>query len=84
MVVEACMTPDSLFRQSARGREPLASPAERGEHVRYEPSRKVGIGSITSRRLGERRPLTFFEVLALQMGVTLAEAERLHREGLVS
>jgi len=78
------MNPDSLFRQTARGREPLASSSEAGEHVHYEPSRRVGIGSITSRRAGERKPLTFFEFLALRMGVTLAEAERLFHSGKVS
>lgn len=77
------MTQESLFRQSARGREPLASASEAGEHVRYEPSRRVGIGAITSRRPGQQKPLSFFEVLALRMGVTLAEAERLYREGKV-
>lgn len=77
------MTPESLFRQTARGREPLASSSEAGEHVHYEPSRRVGIGSITSRRAGERKPLTFFEVLALRMGVTLTQAEQLYREGKV-
>lgn len=77
------MQPDSLFRQTSRGREPLASSSEAGDHVRYEPSRRVGIGSITSRRAGERKPLTFLEVLALRMGVTLAEAERLYLAGKV-
>jgi len=77
------MQPDSLFRQTARGREPLASSSEAGEHVRYEPSRRVGIGSITSRRNGQPKPLTFFELLALRMGVTLAEAERLYRNGRI-
>lgn len=78
------MLPDSLFRQTARGREPLASSSEAGEHVRYEPSRRVGIGSITSRRAGEPKPLTFFEALALRMGVTVTEAERLYRDGRIS
>lgn len=75
---------ESLFRSTARGREPLASPDEAGEHCHYEPSKRVGIGSITSRRPGERRPLTFFEILALRLGVTLAEAERLHNANEVS
>lgn len=75
--------PDSLFRSTARGREPLATSSEAGEHVHYEPSRRVGIGSITSRRPGQRQPLTFYEVLALRLGVTLAEAERLHHANKV-
>lgn len=77
------MTPDSLFRQTARGREPLAGSADAGEHVHYTPSRRVGIGCVTSRRPGQHNPLTFFEYLALRMGVTLAEAQRLHAEGKV-
>ena len=72
---------DSLFRQTARGREPLASSSEAGHHVHYQPSRRVGIGSITSRRPGQPKPLTFFEMLALRLGVTLAEAKRLHALG---
>jgi hypothetical protein len=31
-----------------------------------------------------RAKLTFFEMLALKLGVTLAEAKRLHAEGKVS
>lgn len=38
---------DTLFRHGARGREPLAPPS--GEHVHYQPLRRVGIGVITSR-----------------------------------
>ena len=70
---------DSLFRSSARGREPLATASDAGEHVHYQPSRRAGIGSITSRG----KPLTFFEVLALRLGVTLAEAKKLHEQGKV-
>lgn len=77
------MTPESLFRQTARGREPLAPPSETDEHVRYEPLRRVGIGSITSVRPGAQKPLTFFEVMALRLGVTLAEAMTLHAENKV-
>lgn len=75
---------ESLFRQTARGREPLATMSEAGEHVHYQPSRRVGIGSITSRRPGQANPLTFYEMLALRLGVTLAEATRLHAQGKVS
>lgn len=75
---------DSLFRSTARGREPLATASDAGEHVHYQPSRRAGIGSITSRRPGSRNPLTFFEVLAIRMGVTLAEAKKLHEQGKVS
>ena len=78
------MARESLFRTTARGREPLASASEAGEHIHYQPSRRVGIGSITSKRPGERPRLTFHECLALRLGVTLAEAIRLHQEGKVS
>lgn len=71
---------DSLFRQTSRGREPLAPSSELGEHVRYESPRRQGIGSITSHRPGHR-PLTFLEYLALSTGLTLAEVTRLHNAG---
>jgi hypothetical protein len=74
---------DSLFRSTARGREPLASASDAGEHVHYEPSRRVGIGAITSRKPSGRTPLTFFEFLAIRAGLTLAEAKRLHAEGKI-
>lgn len=75
---------DSLFRSTARGREPLASASDAGEHVYYEPSRRVGIGSITSRSPSSHKPLTFFEFLAIRAGITLAEAKRLHEEGKIN
>jgi len=74
---------DSLFRSTARGREPLASASDAGEHVHYEPSRRVGIGSITSKKPESRTPLTFFEYLAIRAGLTLAEAKQLHAEGKI-
>lgn len=40
---------DTLFRTTARGREPLAPPSD--EHVHYQPLRRAGIGVITSRPL---------------------------------
>jgi hypothetical protein len=74
---------DSLFRSTARGREPLASASDAGEHVHYEPSRRVGIGSITSKKPSSPTPLTFFEYLAIRAGLTLAEAKRLYEEGKI-
>ena len=74
---------DSLFRSTARGREPLASASDAGEHVHYEPSKRVGIGAITSRQPKGHKPLTFFEFLAIRAGLTLAEAKRLHAEGKI-
>ena len=38
---------DTLFRTTARGREPLSPPSD--EHVHYQPLRRAGIGVITSR-----------------------------------
>jgi len=69
---------ESLFRAGARGREPLAAAGESERHVHYQHSRRVGIGCITSKPAGTRKPLTFHEILALRLGVTLAEARRLH------
>ena len=75
------MARESLFRTTAKGREPLASS---GDHVHYQPARRVGIGCITSRRPGERKTVTFYEALAIRLGVTLSEAMRLHQSGKVS
>jgi hypothetical protein len=72
---------DSLFRATARGREPLAGREDAGDHVHYQHSRRVGIGCITSRRTPK---LTFHEYLALRLGVTLTEAIRLHNEGRIN
>ena len=71
---------DSLFRNTRAGREPLAPSSEVGEHVHYEPTRRVGIGAITSHRPGHR-PLTFLEYMALRSGMTLAEVTKLQQEG---
>jgi len=78
------MARESLFRTTARGREPLAAASEAGEHVHYQPSRRVGVGCITSKKPNERPRLTFHEHLAIRLGVTLTEAIRLHQEGKVS
>jgi hypothetical protein len=71
---------ETIFRHSARGREALAPPGEGGSHVHYEPRRSVGLGCITSRRQPE---LTFFERLALELGVNLATAKQMWQEGKV-
>ena len=78
------MARESLFRNTARGREPLACAGESGEHIHYQPHRRVGVGCITSRRPDERPRLTFYEHLAIRLGVTLAEAIRLHQSGRLS
>ncbi len=75
-------THEWLFRTTGRGREPLSAPEEGGSHVHYQPTRRAGIGSITSTPPG-RRPLTFFEYLAIRSGMTLAEVTKLHDEGKI-
>jgi len=46
----------SAFRRGAGGmREPLAPPSG-GDHVHYSPLRRVGIGVITSRPVGQQPP----------------------------
>lgn len=74
---------ETVFRSTAGGREPLAPPSAGGTHVHYQSSRRVGIGCITSQPHGMRPKLTFFEMLALRLGVTVTEAMRLHAEGKV-
>lgn len=64
-----------LFRTTRRGREPLAAPNEGGTHLHYQPTRRVGIGSITSNKM------TYLEYLAIRSGMTLTEVKRLLDEG---
>lgn len=71
---------ETMFRHTAKDREALAAPGEGGTHVHYQPRRSVGIGCITSRR-GPR--LGFFELLAMELGVTVAKAKQLWQEGKV-
>lgn len=68
----------SLYRTTSAGREPLAPPNEGGTHVHYVGLRRAGLGCITSRRRGETAPPTFYERLAYELGVNIAEARRLH------
>ena len=69
------MARESLFRHTARGREPLSAPDEGGTHLHYTPTRRVGVGSITSNKM------TYLEYLAIRSGMTLAEVKRLLDEG---
>lgn len=83
---------ETLFRNGPGGREPLAPPGEGGTHVHHQPSKQVGLGCITSR---QRPEVTFWELLAwtlsgegdpsraLVPGCTVAQAMRLHAEGLI-
>lgn len=73
----------SLFRQTARGREPLATPGEGGTHVHYSGLKRAGIGCITSRPAGKSAPPTFYERLAYALGVDVTTAKRLHLENKV-
>jgi hypothetical protein len=68
------------FRRGASGREPLAAAGDAGEHVHYQPLRRVGIGSITSVPPGG---CTFFELLAFKLGCNVTTAKRLFEEGLI-
>lgn len=65
---------ESLFRNTSRGREPLAPPGEGGNHIHYQSPRHCGIGCITSRRPGS---LTTLEYLAIRHGLTLAQVMKL-------
>ena len=61
---------ECVFRWSAKGREALAPPGEGGCHIHYQGTRKVGIGSITSKRPGA---MTDIEWLAIRNGMTVVE-----------
>jgi len=74
---------ESLFRQTARGREPLAPPNQGGSHVHYVGLKRSGIGCITSRPAGQSAPPTFYERLAYALGVDVTTARRLHLENKV-
>lgn len=71
---------DAHFRRGAGEREPLASAGDAGTHVHYQPLRRVGIGSITSKKAGG---CTFFELLAYELGCNVTTARRLYEEGLI-
>ncbi|NBW12508.1 MAG: hypothetical protein EBR82_31200 [Caulobacteraceae bacterium] len=65
----------SSFRHGAHGREALAKPGEGGNHIHHTPSRRVGLGCITSRK--ERTaPATVEERIAFELGITVAEVRR--------
>jgi hypothetical protein len=72
---------ESSFRHSSRGREPLAAPGAGGTHIHYTPTPRSGIGCITSR--DNRSGVTFFELLAYELGCTVVTAKRLYEEGLI-
>lgn len=74
---------EAAFRHGPKGREPLAAPGQGGDHVHYQPMRRVGIGCITSRNPPKTPELTFFELLAAELKCTVATAKRLFEEGLI-
>ena len=71
---------EATFRHTAQGREALAPPGEGGEHVHYQPKKSVGIGCITSR---PKPTVTFWEVLAYELGCNVDTAKKLWKQGLV-
>jgi hypothetical protein len=79
-VIRRARIEESLFRHTSRGREPLAPPGEGGHHVHYQPTRRVGIGSITS---SKKTTCTFWELLAFELGCNIATAKKLYEEGLI-
>ena len=81
-MIARAKTDEAVFRHGAGGREPLAVP-DAGAHVHYSSLQRSGLGCITSKPAGSK-PLTFHEQLALTLGVTLAEARKLHAEGRIS
>lgn len=91
-MIARCRMEDALFRHSSRGREPLAAAGESSNHAHYSPSKKVGIGSTTSRT---KETFTFWQYLAFELAgggnpekavipfCTVEQAKRLHAEGLI-
>jgi len=79
-VISRARINESMFRHTSKGREALAPPGEGGEHVHYQPKKSVGIGCITSR---PRPSVTFFEVLAYEMGCNVQTAKELWEKGLL-
>ena len=54
---------EAAFRHGSKGREPIAPPSD--QHVHYTPSKRSGIGCITSRE----SKITFFELLAYELEI---------------
>jgi len=79
-VISRARINESMFRHTAHGREALAPPGEGGEHVHYQPKKSVGIGCITSR---PKPTVTFFEVLAYELGCNVDTAKKLWEQGLI-
>jgi hypothetical protein len=79
-VISRARVNETLFRRSSKGREALAPPGEGGEHVHYQHRRSVGIGCITSRK---DSGVTFWEMLAYELGVTVTTAKELWEKGLI-
>lgn len=74
---------EAAFRHGPKGREPLAAPNQGGSHVHYQPLKRAGLGCITSRDGKAMPAVTFFEVLAFELGCNVATAKRLFEEGLI-
>jgi hypothetical protein len=70
---------ESSFRRSAGGREALASTGQ-GEQIHYTPCKHAGIGCITSR---PKPSVTFWELLAYELGCNVTTAKELWDKGLI-
>ena len=74
---------ETQFRHGPGGREPLAPPGRAGDHVHYTPMKRAGLGVITSRDAKPTCAVTFFELLAFELGCNVETARRLFEEGLI-
>jgi len=81
-VIARARANESLFRRSSKGREALAPPGEGGSHVHYQPKKSVSLGCITSRPKSSSG-VTFFEMLAYELGCNVATAKALWDKGLI-
>jgi hypothetical protein len=79
-VIQRARTHETLFRHGPKGREALAPPGEGGEHVHYQPKKSTGLGCITSR---PKPSVTFWEVLAYELGCNVTTAKELWEKGLI-
>lgn len=85
---------ESMFRRTANGREAMAPAGETSQHVHYEPLRRAGIGTITSKKGGADKDFYYYLAITLA-GVggdpskaivpfcTPAMAKELHEKGLI-
>jgi len=70
---------ETSFRHGKRGREAMV-PAGQGDKIHFQPSKQAGLGCITSR---PNPTVTFWEVLAYEMGVNVTQAKQMWEQGLI-